>query len=71
MKGPSKAEIKRAREWRIGNFKSVDDLAELSGWSREAIYIFERTGGSPRAWQRYRLACAAIAGGDAFEWDWR
>lgn len=71
MKPPSKAEVKRAKEWRTRRFRSIDQLAELTGWSREAIYIFERGKASPRAWRRYKLACAAIARDlDALGFDW-
>lgn len=72
MKPPSKAEIKRAKVWRTSRFRSIDHLAAITGWSREAIYIFERGKASPRAWRRYKLACAAIAHDlDAllFEWE--
>ena len=58
----------RARAWRQSRNLSIDDLAELTGYSAAAISLMERglTGRSkgkwtkirPYAWQRYRMACA-------------
>src|SRR6266404_1519477 len=56
----------QAKAWRIKSGLSVQQLADLSGYSPEAIYQFERgirSDGEKQsawAWQRYKLCCAAI-----------
>ncbi|HTQ99241.1 MAG TPA: helix-turn-helix transcriptional regulator [Candidatus Acidoferrum sp.] len=70
----------QARQWRIRRGFSVDKLAELTGYSREAIYAMER-GESTRAgagkvkewvWHRYKMCCAGvdaqIRSGLNFDW---
>ena len=67
----------KARAWRIANRYTIKRIMELTGYSRSAISDFE-TGianrgnnahpVSPKAFQRYRMALAAIAAGKE-EWD--
>lgn len=70
-------EHEKARAWRERMGLSVMQLEELSGYSREAIYGFEkgkRWDGkhSDFAWHRFKLACSAVerqlTTGKAFEW---
>lgn len=68
----SRKEIKRtalaerAMAWRQKVGLTPDDLAEATGYSREAIYQYERgyraDGAklSEYAWQRYMMACAGV-----------
>lgn len=68
----------RCRSWREGAKLSVQDLADLTGYSVAAIYQFERgingsgDSHSEWSWQRYRLCCSAIAHqlrtGKEFSW---
>jgi hypothetical protein len=57
---------RQAKEWRLARGLSIANLAELSGYSVEALYIFERgqnPDGSKIAdwvWQRYKMCCAGI-----------
>lgn len=68
----------KARRWRKERGLSVDQLAELCGWSPEAIWLFER-GVTPKgepvsdwAWLRFKRACAGIdaelRSGVKFDW---
>lgn len=68
----------KARRWRIERGLSTERLSELSGWSIESIYLFER-GVTPKgeavsdwAWRRFKMACAGIDGelrsGAKFDW---
>lgn len=68
----------KARRWRVERGLSVEDLSRMSGWSIEAIYLFER-GVTPKgepvsdwAWRRYEMACAGIdahlRSGIKFDW---
>lgn len=68
----------KARKWRNERRLTVEKLSELSGWSIEAIYLFER-GVTPKGepvsdwvWQRYRMVCAGIdaelRSGVRFDW---
>ena len=68
---------KQAKAWREKVGLTVADLADMSGYSPEAIYTFERGSRydgkhSEWAWHRYRMACAAVEQqvktGRAFEW---
>jgi hypothetical protein len=70
-------EHERARAWRDRMGLSVMQLEELTGYSREAVYAFEkgkRWDGkhSGFSWHRYKLTCAAvelqIATGKVFDW---
>ena len=70
-------EHERARAWRERMGLSVMQLEELSGYSREAIYGFEkgkRWDGkhSDFAWHRFKMACSAverqITSGKVFDW---
>lgn len=75
-------EHERAKAWRIRRGLSIDDLAELTGYSKVAIYKFEagyRADENGAKWQhsewvlqRYRLACAGVAAqldsGRVFAW---
>jgi len=61
-----KAEAARAERWRLNRKLTVQQLADLTGYSPQAIYIMERgiasTGATvkPWAWQRYKMACAGV-----------
>lgn len=64
----STAAGEQARSWRETVKLTVQDLADLTGYSPAAIYLFERGGNgsgdatiSEWSWQRYRLCCGAIA----------
>ncbi len=73
-------EPEKAKRWRVARSLSVAQLAEISGYSPEAIYAFEkgiaRTKGNDRiapwAWQRYKNVCAGldaqIRSGINFQW---
>lgn len=68
----------RARAWRDRLELTVEQLEEMSGYSRESIWMYERGKRSDKteigafAWQRYKMACAAvdrqIRSGEEFEW---
>lgn len=68
----------RARSWREGVELTVQDLADLTGYSPSMIYQFERgvngnnDDHSEWAWQRYRLCCGAVTHqmrtGKEFSW---
>lgn len=55
-----------AKAWRNRMNLTMDDLARLTGYSREAIFLFEKgtnSQGKPHAlhaWRRYKLACMAV-----------
>lgn len=65
----------RAQTWRIGLGLSRRELAEMTGYSQSSIVSMERgttAAGEPideGAWQRYRMACAAVAAG-VTGWNW-
>lgn len=75
---PSTPQGIQAREWREAHKITVQDLADLTGYSVASIYQFERGvdgNGEPPSewsWQRYRLCCGAIAHqlktGKEFQW---
>ena len=69
----------KARAWRLRAGLTVQQLEDLTGYSRESIWMYERATPpsdgrklSDYAWQRYRMACAAadhqIKTGETFEW---
>ena len=68
----------RARAWRERYKLSVQDLADATGYSYEAVYQYERglradgTELSAFAWQRYQMACAGVQAqiktGKKFKW---
>lgn len=68
----------KAKRWREKLNLKVQDLADMTGYSIEAVYQYERGARadgkklSDWSWQRYRMACAAaeqqIKTGRAFEW---
>lgn len=59
-------EHQKAKKWRLARGLTLDELAHLSGYSKQAIFWFEKgvsTRGTPLdpySWQRYRRICAAI-----------
>lgn len=73
-------ENQKAKEWRVKHNLSLDQLAELTGYSVPAIRKFEqgarntKIGEKHSVWtqQRYRMACAGAAAqlrtGRVFEW---
>lgn len=70
------AENDRAREWRQFHRISRRELALFTGFSESSIVDFERgtrhdgTPIDPKAWKRYRLACAAVSAGVTdFDWE--
>jgi transcriptional regulator with XRE-family HTH domain len=68
----------QARSWRLRRKLTIEQLAELTGYSVPAIYSFERgsrgAAESHSDWtlQRYRMACSGaerqIKSGRPFEW---
>lgn len=77
-----KPEHERAKAWRISRDLSLDQLSELTGYSKVALYKFEagytqagdgiKYEQSEWVWQRYRMACAGVAAqldsGRVFAW---
>lgn len=67
-------EHQRAKQWRLSIGLSRRALGELTGFSAGSIATFEagrQAGGRPidaAAFRRYRMACAAIQAGLAFDW---
>jgi len=66
----------RARWWRKNVVRlTIAELSKLTGYSPNAIYRFERGCTSvgephaPEAWRRYRMVCAGVTRGEAFDWD--
>lgn len=61
---------KKAADWRKRHNLSIDELADLTGYSREAIYLMERDvsrrdGKKPArvkdwVWKRWQMACAGV-----------
>lgn len=77
VRTPSAAIGDQARAWRERMNLSTQDLADLTGYSRSAIYKFEKGEGpegalSEWSWQRYRLVCSGVAHqlrtGKEFSW---
>jgi DNA-binding XRE family transcriptional regulator len=73
----------KAKRWRESLGLSHEQLGERIGYSREAIYWFERGMTPPRnyvnklkkgraidpfVWRRYKMACAGYAAGRTFNW---
>lgn len=60
-------ESEKAKAWRASVGLSQDELAGLTGYSKEAVFLFERGANSlgkphaPEAWQRYKMACLAVS----------
>jgi len=60
------SESAKAKAWRNRMGLTMDQLADLTGYSREAIFLAERGLNSKRqphaahAWRRYKLACLAV-----------
>jgi DNA-binding XRE family transcriptional regulator len=60
------SESERAKAWRNAMHLTMDQLSELTGYSRESIFLMERgrnSKGKPHApcvWRRYKLACLAV-----------
>ena len=60
------AESKRCRAWRCSLGLTLAELAELTGYSVEACWLFEsghNSKGKPHSratWQRWKLACLAV-----------
>lgn len=78
-------EHERAKQWREAHGLSLDELADLTGYSTITIRWMEKGLRPPRPgtddrniapWvmQRYRLVCAAVdqqlKSGQSFDWDW-
>lgn len=75
-------EFEKARHWRESMALSRMDLAKLTGYSREAVFLFERGANSrgelhdAAAWRRYKLACCAVRFllhykiADVTQWEW-
>jgi transcriptional regulator with XRE-family HTH domain len=71
-------ESQLAKAWRVKAGLTVEQLQDLTGFSREAIWLFERgvrqngSAVSAYSWQRYRMACAAVQQqlktGRVFQW---
>lgn len=79
-------EHEKARAWRESLKLSQKDLGEKLGYSKEAVFWFERglVPPSPRLnknersikpwiWQRYKLACLGLAAETAMarKWNWK
>jgi transcriptional regulator with XRE-family HTH domain len=76
-------ESELAKAWRSKNKLTLDQMSALTGYSREAIFLFERGRNSagkphaPHAWRRYKLACLAtrfllhykIASVEQWKWE--
>ncbi len=71
-------EYERAKRWRNARGWTLDDLADLTGYSRSSIFWFERGVGPTGkridefAWHRYKRICHSIdvdKTGTAFKWD--
>jgi hypothetical protein len=86
MKPISKAELQRAQDWRNARNLTMQQLAELTGYSASNICRFE--GGvipasqtqpehpvTPKAFRRYKMICLAVdmlfrAGKKVEDWQW-
>ena len=77
------SEHAKAKAWRNRLGLTLDQLADMTGYSREAVFLFERganSKGAPHAahaWKRYKLACLAVRVllqykiNSVDQWDWR
>jgi transcriptional regulator with XRE-family HTH domain len=74
-------EHEKARAFREARHLTRSDLAALTGYTENAVYLFERGSNSegkphdPRAWQRYKMACLAVRLLDEYkrtiaDWEW-
>lgn len=60
-------EPERARAFRHALGLTMRELGELTGYNKQAIWLFEHGRNSegeapdPRAWHRYKLACLGVA----------
>lgn len=69
----------KAKEWRLARGLTLDELAYLSGYSKQAIFWFEKgtahrgTPLDPNSWRRYKRICAAIEfdRDETFQWGVR
>ena len=76
------SEATQARAWREANRLTRKELAGLTGYAPETIYLFEHgtnSRGEPHpkdSWKRYKLACLAVATllhykvASVEEWQW-
>lgn len=68
-------EHERAKQWRKRIGLTRRTLSDLTGFSPGSIACFEagrKSNGEPidpSAFQRYRLACAAVQAGLSFDWQ--
>jgi transcriptional regulator with XRE-family HTH domain len=78
MANAKKQESERARQWRLARRLTVDHLAELTGWTPQTVYVFERgyqhngKPVDPFVFWRYRMACAGVEAqlrGLKFNWE--
>jgi transcriptional regulator with XRE-family HTH domain len=59
-------EHQKAKEWRLAKGLTLDELAYLSGYSKQAIFWFEKgtahrgTPLDPNAWARFKRICHSI-----------
>ena len=68
----------QAKQWRNERGFTVEQLSDLTGYSREAIYCFERgkmangTDIPEWVWQRFKMTCAGVdaqvRSGMNFQW---
>lgn len=74
-------EHEKAKQWREAMGLTIASLAELTGYSKSAISLFERgmnTEGQPHngaAFKRYKLACMGVRflrhyGTTLDQWEW-
>lgn len=62
MKSPSRNDGAKARAWRQRHNLSVIELSDLTGYSIESIYRFERGEAPPRTWsdRKHKQAAGPI-----------
>jgi transcriptional regulator with XRE-family HTH domain len=64
--GEEVTEPEKAKAWRRHMGLTMAELAQLTGYSVESIFLFEAGHNSqgkphaPHAWRRYKLACMAV-----------
>ena len=75
-------EAEQARAWRHNMRLTMAQLAELTGYSVQTIFLFERGTNSqgkphvPEVWKRYKLACLGVRFmlhfqiDDVDDWQW-
>lgn len=70
-------EGERVRDWRLRHNLSQDELAGLTGWTRNSIYLMEHGISAKRepvsewTWHRFKMACAGVeAKLRGMEFDW-